>query len=192
MTRFAWIILSSLLALCAAPVLAQSAPPSEALVDRFMAALPPPDRSAAPTPSAEEMSRLEALNPGKSAEIRPILEAYEACAAAESKTQAVALVRDVARALGETRLLRLTEFYEGPDFVAFEALGARLSKGEELPAADKAEFERLFSAYPLNDFNDTMMRVAQSDAAISGVTERFARCSAARKVAFDRSKLRSE
>jgi len=192
MTRLSWIVLSSLLALWAAPAPAQSAPLSEALVDRFMAALPPPDRSGTPAPSAEEISRIEALNPGKSAQIRPILDAYEACAAAESKTQAVALVRDVARALGEAKLRRLTEFYEGPDFVAFEALAARLSRGEELPAGDKAEFERLFSAYPLNEFNETMMRVAQSDAAISGVAERFARCSAARKDAFDRSNLRFE
>jgi hypothetical protein len=192
MSRIASFILSALLALCASPSLAQGAPPSEALVDRFMAALPP-DRRALPTaPSAEEVERLEALNPGKSAEIRPILEAYQACAAAESKTQALALLRDVARALGEAKLLRLTSFYEGPDYLAFAALGDRISKGADVSAAEKAEFERLVAEYPLNDFRDTMMKVAMDDAAKLGASEKFAKCSAASKQAFDRNGLRFE
>ena len=94
--------------------------------------------------------------------------------------------------LGEAKLLRLTEFYEGPDFVAFETLGAPLSRGEELPSADKAKFDRLLAAYPLDDFRDTMMKVAMEDAANLGASEKFAKCSAARKQAFDRSGLRFE
>jgi hypothetical protein len=192
MIRFAKIILPALVALLAMPVFAEAAPPSDALIDRFMAALPQPDPPGAPAPSPGEVARLETLNPGKSALIRPILDAYEACAAAESRTQAVALVRQVARALGEAKLLRLTEFYEGPNFVAFEALGARITKGEEVPAAEKAEFERLIAAYPLSDFRETMMRVALSDAANLSATVRFASCDAARKQAFARSNLRYE
>lgn len=156
-----------------------------------MTALPDANRGPNP-PATEEISRLEALNPGKSAAIRPILEAYGTCAAAESKARAIALIRKVARTLGEARLLRLTEFYEGRDFVAFESFGARLSKGEELPAADKAEFERLLAAYPLSDFRDAMMRVAVEDAANLGASDKFAKCDLARKQAFDRNRLRFE
>ena len=132
MSRFASLIVSALLALCESPSFAQSAPPSDSLVERFMAALPP-DRRAPPTaPRTDEVERLEALNPGKTADIRPIVEAYQACTAAESKTHALALLRDVARALGEAKLLRLTSFYEGSDYVAFAALGDRISKGADV------------------------------------------------------------
>jgi hypothetical protein len=58
----------------------------------------------------------------------------------------------VARQLGDEKLGRLIAFYEGEDKARLNALMARTSQGETLPAADEAELERIMSAYPLTEF----------------------------------------
>jgi hypothetical protein len=82
-----------------------------------------------------ELSALAALNPGKEAQVRSILEANLACSNEAISAGTLRMLRTVARDLGEARVTRLISFYEGPDYAAFEALGLRMS-GTATPAAE--------------------------------------------------------
>jgi hypothetical protein len=135
---------------------AAAAPASEALIDRFMAVIPDSagldriDRTADPL----ELDRLAALNPDRIDEIMPVLEAHAACVSPIRNARARSGLRLVARQLGEARLSRLIQFYEGEDFRTVDRLMAR---GEEaLSAAEREQVQNILAAYPLAEFTEAM------------------------------------
>lgn len=137
--------------------------PSEALVDRFIAAIP--DREAMTAADGEidsgELERLTALNPGKEAQLRGILEANVACTDPAIAAGTLRMMRTIARDLGEEKLKKLVGFYEGPDYAAFQALALRMESAAAPSAGDKAAMARFMAAYPLQDFMDGMNRAGQ-------------------------------
>lgn len=137
--------------------------PSEALVDRFIAAIP--DREALTAAEGEidagELERLTALNPGKEAQLRKILESNLACTGPAITAGTMRMLRTLARDLGEEKLKKLVGFYEGPDYAAFSALALRMESGAAPSAGDKAAMAKFMAAYPLQDFMDGMNRAGQ-------------------------------
>lgn len=166
------IAAAALLALQAPPVSAQAAPaaPSEALVDRFLAALPHQEEIAAESTEIDsaELSRLLALNPGKEAQLRSILKANLSCTGPAVTAGTLRMLRTVARELGSEKLQKLVSFYEGPDYAAFEALGVRIEGAATPSAEDKAAMAKLMAAYPLQAFLDRMNRAGEIIAADEG------------------------
>lgn len=147
----------ALLALLPQPVLAQAAP-SDALIERFLAVLP--DRAEIDAVDIEvdagELSALTALNPGREAQVRSILEANLACSGKAVSAGSLRMLRTIARDLGEDRLTRLIRFYEGPDFAVFAALGTRMAGDPNPSPEDKAAMAKLMEAYPLQAWLDRM------------------------------------
>jgi hypothetical protein len=141
-----------------APRASAQAAPSEALIDRFIAAIPDAEEiAAAPTGiDAAELGRLVALNPGKEAQLRSILQANLACSGPAVTAGTLRMLRTIARDLGAERLQKLISFYEGPDYAAFEALAARMQGKAAPSAADEAALAKLTAAYPLRAFLDRM------------------------------------
>jgi hypothetical protein len=145
--------------LIAVPNPAPAEPPSEALVDRFMTAIPDADRLEQMDRTADpaELERLSRLNSGKTDEIRPVLEAYAACASPINNEIGRSGLRFAAQQLGRAKLEQLIRFYEGEDFRRFAALGSRLEAGETLAPAEQAELDRIMAAYPLAELNAQLM-----------------------------------
>ena len=100
----------------------------EALADRLIAALPDSeavyavDRTADPV----ELAQLEAANPGRTEEIRPILENHAACEAAMRIAMTRRGLSRLVAQMGAEKVGRLIAFYEGEDFGRFAALTTRL------------------------------------------------------------------
>ncbi len=159
------IAAAALLALQTGPAFSQApgAAPSAALVERFIAVLP--DRAEIDSNSAEvdpaELSGLVALNPGKEAQVRSILEANLACSNEAISAGTLRMLRTVAGDLGEARLTRLISFYEGPDYAAFETLGLRMAGAATPSAEDRAAMAKLMEAYPLQDWLDRLNRAQE-------------------------------
>jgi hypothetical protein len=171
---------AAFLALQAQPLPAQTpaAPPSEALIDRFIAVIP--DREEFDRPPSEidpgELSGLVALNPGKEAQLRSILKANLACTGPAVVAGSHRMLRTVARELGEEKLKRLVSFYEGPDYAAFKTLGLRMEGASAPSVEDKAAMARLMGAYPLQAFIEQMNRAGEIIAADQGFMTAAIKC----------------
>ncbi len=176
---------SLILTLALGLALAQPSPdadaaPGDALVDRFIAALPTP--RAGPDPAS--VAALEELNPGRRDDIVAVLSDYEECGDALARVQ----LRRVAHALGARKVTQLVRFYEGEDFRTFDRIAAQPEAA--LSAADRAERDRILAAYPLADFVQAMGPTGpafDSEAAIAGIE----RCMTARDAALAGRNLRS-
>lgn len=178
-------LLTSLAALLS---LAQAeTPPSPELVDRFIASLPESRRPVEEVDSAE-LGRLVALNPGREADIRPILRSHSGCTGPVKRASADRAMRQVAVALGTTNLETMIRFYEGPDLARFAALAEKA----ERTAEETAEFERLQGAYPVEAFMEAMrgatMSVFDDESFFAGLDA----CDRQRNEALSRANLRSE
>lgn len=154
------------------------APPSAALVERFITVLP--DRQALSAAGQEidsaELSRLAALNPGKEAQLREILRKNLACTGPETEKVSLRMLRTVARDLGDAQLRQLVSFYEGPDYAVFAALAPRM-EGKSAPSAkDSAAMARLMKAYPLQAFQEQLGRAGQIIAADQEFMNAAKRC----------------
>ena len=186
---------AALLALQAQSVLAQTpeAAPSEALIDRFLAVLPDRDQiNAVDTEvDAGELSGLVALNPGKEAQVRTILQANLACTGPAISAGTLRMLRSVARNLGEARLQRLVSFYEGPDFAAFSALAARMEGNANPSPDDKAAMAKLMAAYPLQAFLDQMNKAGDIIAADEGFMSAAMKCASEQMAALEAAGLKS-
>lgn len=186
----------ALLALQPRPGLAQpaEAAPSEALVDRFIAVLP--DRDAISEVGEEidpdELSRLAALNPGKEAQVRAILQKNLACTGPEITAGSLRMLRTVARGLGEARLKKLISFYEGPDYSAFAALAARMEGKPTPSAADSAAMAKFMGTYPLQAFHSQLSRGEEIIAADQGFMTAAMKCASEQIEAFEAAGLKSE
>lgn len=185
----------ALLALQAQSALAQppEAAPSEALVDRFLAVLP--DKEELKTRSTDidagELQALVALNPGKEAQVRAILQSNLACSGEAVSVGAVRMLRTVARNLGEARLKKLIGFYEGPDFAAFAALAVRMGGNATPSAQDKAAMAKLMEAYPLQAYQDGLGRAGAIIAADEGFIAAATRCASEQIEALEAAGLKS-
>lgn len=188
------IAAAALLALQPQPGRAEAAAaPSEALVERFLAVLP--DRAAIEAVDSEvdpaELSALAALNPGKEARVRAILEANLACSGEAISAGTLRMLRSAARDLGEERLTRLVGFYEGPDYAAFEALGLRMA-GPAAPAAeDRAAMAKLLEAYPLQAWLDRLNQAQEIIAADPGFLTAAMKCAEQQMDALEAAGLKS-
>jgi hypothetical protein len=141
-----------------APAEASAAPPSEALIDRFMAVIPEAQslREVNRTADPAQLARLARINPGKEDVIRPVLEAYSACASPINNAMTLSGLRFAAQRLGSTRLEQLIRFYQSEDLGRLGALVPRLQAGETLPPADQTELERILAAYPVMELHRVM------------------------------------
>lgn len=169
-----------------------SAAVSEAMLDRFLAALPESPAAAMldRTPNAGELSRLSALNPGREAEIRAILIDHAGCVAPAMIAATQRQLRDIGRSLGPARLVRLTQFYEGADYTVFARIAPRIQRGEAVPAADARALNRILAAYPLVDFNAAFGAAQQNMMNDEGLVGRLRSCASATHEALDRQGLR--
>ena len=163
------IAVAALLSLPSQPASAEApeSPPSAALVDRFIAVLPDRDAigAAGEELDAAELSRLVALNPGKEAQLRVILQRNVACTGPEIVAGSLRMFRTVAGNLGAAKVRRLIAFYEGPDYAAFAALAAR-TEGNPAPSPkDKLAMDKLLRDYPLQALNEQLSKAGQIFAA---------------------------
>jgi hypothetical protein len=188
------IAFAALLALQAPAAVAQAADsaPSQALVDRFIAAIP--DRAAIETAGGEidpgELSRLAALNPGKEAKVRAILQANLACTNPEIVAGSLRMLRTVARNLGGDKVQKLVSFYEGPDYAAFSALAARMEGKAKPSAEDSAAMARLMGAYPLQDFHAQLSRAEEIIAADQQFMTAAMKCAGEQVEAMEKAGLK--
>jgi hypothetical protein len=177
------LVLAALLSLAAPGSAAPAVPEAPAaLVDRFIAALPPdPPRTSADILGKQQIARLEALNPGREAALHTILDRFVACETPVVYAATIRMLRKIAASFGERRLAKLTLFYEKKEQVRFERLGSADARGEKLSAADRAELKRMLTDYPLMDWFDAMghmKEIAMEDQAfLAAVT----RCSLQKK-----------
>lgn len=189
------IAAAALLVLHSAPGLAQApeTAPSDALVERFIAVLPDREEiDAAPTEvDAGEVSTLVALNPGKEAQVRSILQANLGCSGEAITAGTLRMLRTVARDLGEARLTRLIGFYEGPDYAAFAALGARMAGNPEPSAEDQAALAKLMEAYPLQAWLDQLNRAQEIMTADQGFMAAAMKCAEQQMNALEAAGLKS-
>lgn len=187
--------LLALLALPSQPGLAQApeAAPSEALIDRFLAAIPDRDEIDAAGGEIDpgELSRLAALNPGKEARVRAILQSNLACTGPATTAGSLRMLRTIARNLGNARLQKLVSFYEGPDYAAFGALAARM-EGKATPSAeDSAAMAKLMGTYPLQAFHEQLSRAGEIVAADPGFMSAAMKCASEQVEALEAAGLKS-
>jgi hypothetical protein len=189
------IALAALLALQSQPGPAQApaAAPGEALVDRFIAVLPDRDEisSAAGEIDSAELSRLAALNPGKEAQVRAVLQANLACTGPAITAGSLRMLRTIARNLGEARVQKLVSFYTGPDYAAFGALAARMEGKASPDAADSAAMARLMGTYPLQAFHEQLSRAEEIIAADPGFMTAAMECASEQMEALEAAGLKS-
>ncbi|HEX9946669.1 MAG TPA: hypothetical protein VGA98_03935 [Allosphingosinicella sp.] len=179
----------------AQPASARAAPaaPSEALIDRFIAVLP--DRDAIGAAGQEideaELGRLTALNPGKGAQVRSVLQSNLACTGPAITAGSLRMLRTVARNLGDAKLQKLVSFYEGPDYAAFGALAARMEGKTPPSAEDSAAMAKLMGTYPLQAFYDQLSRAEEIIAADPGFMTAAMKCATEQMDALEAAGLKS-
>jgi hypothetical protein len=142
----------------AASLALQDGPSAEALVDRLIEAFPDGDEVDAVDRTADpaEMARLEAVNPGRAEDIRPVLEGYAACESAMRITMTRRGMSRIVARMGAAKVERLIAFYRGEDLGRFEALSRRLAQGEPLSGEAQADHDRIAAAYPIYEFAELM------------------------------------
>jgi hypothetical protein len=187
-------IVAALLAVqTAPPVESPAATVDEALIDRFIAALPGSgSRAVDRSPDPEELERLGTLNPGQEAGIRAVLADHRACESATLNVATERLLRDIGRRLGEAKVSRLIEFYESEDLARFDALSARISRGETLSEADTATLEALVAAYPIVEFGQQFQSIGWTLTAEEGFLSSMDRCAADKAAALASRGLRAD
>jgi hypothetical protein len=184
-----------LLALLPRPGVAQAreTPASNALVERLLAVLPDRDEIGAVGTDidAAELAGLVALNPGKEAQIRPILEASLACTAPAITAGTLRMFRKIGLDLGEAKLKRLIGFYQGPDYAVFSALAQRMSGTSAPSPDDKAAMAALMEAYPLQEFSEALNHgeeIMATDPAFMGAAMK---CASEQMAAMEAAGLKS-
>lgn len=133
---------------------------SDASVEAFIAAIPPKaPKSAQMDPfDAEQLKDLKTQNPGREAEVDTLFTASQQCKAVAGEKVVMDSLRDSARRLGDEKLQRLTAFYKGAYFAAFDRIAAK--KEAEQSPAEKQEFARIKAAYPLQDYLESSKQTA--------------------------------
>ena len=185
----------------AALLAVQTAPPGEvspptvdeALIDRFIAALPGSgSRAVDRTPDPEELERLGSLNPGQEAGIRAVLADHRACESTTLNVATERLLRDIARRLGAAKVGRLIDLYEGDDLARVDALSARIGRGETLSEADSAALDALVADYPIVEFGQQFQSIGWTLTAEEGFLSSMDRCAADKAAALASRGLRAD
>jgi hypothetical protein len=187
----AWIAAAAL-AMQPAASSSPPAPAPDALVERLISVFP--DRASLTgsqerDPDPAEVSRLNGLNPGHEAEVMTTLRAYQACLAPVVAEALPRIIRRMIAALGEAKVRRMIEFYQGTDYPIIAAFDDRQRRGEQLGDADRREAARILAAYPLSEFLQALQNmdaVMHDDRFLAGAT----RCSLAKRDALNRLGLR--
>jgi hypothetical protein len=148
-----WML--AVLAGLAAPAAAAQAPvppAPEALVDRYMAALPQNVAAINAGRAENEVARLLQVNPGgDEAAVRAAVDALEACFSPVLNANTDGAIRATVRAMGAEKLNRLIEFYTGPDHATFGTIVDANEHGE-MTEAQAAERRRIETSYPVLEF----------------------------------------
>lgn len=178
----------------AAPSRADQAAPSEALIDRFIAALPHQEELTKTEDKIDpaELARLAALNPGKEAQVRAVLQANLACTGPAITAGTLRVLRTVARNLGEVRLRKLIAFYQSPDYAAFETLATQMEGKANPSSADSAAMARIMGTYPLQAFHDQMGQAGQLFMADKAFMDAAVACASKRMKALEAAGLKSD
>jgi hypothetical protein len=176
------------------PALAQApeTAPSEALIDRFLGAIPDRDEFEKPQEiDPAELKQLVELNPGKEAQVRSVLKANLACTGPAITAGSRRMLRTVARNLGRAKVEKLLSFYEGPDYAAFGALAARMDEGKKPSAEDSAAMAKLMEAYPLQAFYEQLGRAEEIIAADEGFMTAAMNCASQQVDALEKAGLKA-
>jgi hypothetical protein len=181
------------LALLQPGAIAQPAPANEALVEQLLAVLPDRDlitHQSVPPPAPAEVSRLNGLNPGHEADVMEVLNGWQTCVAPAVNAALARVFRRIVAALGEAKTRRMIEFYRGPDLQSFTVLGTRQEHGEALSAVEQRTLQRIFAAYPVEEFaaqiGNLQQMAMRDDAFLAAVT----RCSLDKQAELARRGLR--
>ena len=163
----------------------------QALIERFMAALPRSQQALDSTSetNAELLALFTGLNPGRDAEVRPLVESYARCAAPALREGTLRMFGALARDLGRDKVEALIRFYSGPDFTAFARVAPAAQAGTLAPA-DAAELARLLGAYPLADFHAAMRRAGSALESDEAFTAGITRCATELRTAMQSRRLR--
>lgn len=164
------------------------APAADALVERFMAVVPP---NAQPTdaPDPDILASLEAANPGREAEVRRLLEAEAACVAPFQAELSRATLREIARSLGDETLGRLIAFYESDDFRRLTGLVEREGGEAALSDGERADLEAVMSRYPLEAFSQAVTTRSMDLFAGHPLFDKMTICHAIRVRAMEEARL---
>jgi hypothetical protein len=164
---------------------------SEALLDEFVAALPHPEEWAMSTdPDAEELARIEALNPGREKDVRAVLTDSARCSAPVIEAGTRRALRVVGARLGPDKLRRLIAFYRSDEFRRLDSVDTQRQKGAVLSAAQEEEFSRVMAAHPeARDFATGVQGSGDIIAKDPVFVRDVSRCGAAQAAAFARAKL---
>ncbi len=179
-----------MLPLLLAVMIAQTAPtPAVAPADRLIAAFPAEQRRELSQFRVDEheVSQLIALNPAREAEIRQVAESHVACASPLLTRMSENGLRWVAERLGDAKTLRIAIFYESGDAAFLRELEDRHGRGEGASSADMARFQRIYAAYPLDEYYETVEASVGREDALA--PELFA-CDHARDEAYQQLGLR--
>jgi len=187
MRKIAFALLAAAFSL--QPGFAQPAPAPDALVERLLTVLPDANLltgTNVPPPDPAEVSRLNGLNPGHEAEIMAALQAYQNCLTPVVAAATGRGLRHLIRGLGEAKVSRLIQFYQGDDYRALAAIHARQAGSE----SDRRETARILATYPLAEFAQLIPQLQQTamqdDAFLAGAT----RCSLAKRDTFQQQGIR--
>lgn len=129
-------------------------PAQDAVVDAFIRSLPPSVRKKSATDPDEraKLSDLIAGYPGQSDAITAAFADQAHCEARAGDVAVDKALRQSAKALGNEKLRKLTQFYLGADAKRLAVLSEKKSASGTLSASDQAEFDRISNAYPLTAF----------------------------------------
>ncbi len=177
----------------AALVQAPAAPPPEALVERFIAVLPDVAmaRVVDRTPDPQELERLTALNPGRGADVRQVLEEKRACSSANENEAAIAVLRRAAHSLGSASLERIIAFYESADYPRFNELTKLAQQGETLSPEQVAQLERMDATYGLASFYEASKAQMAAIGDDTAFTRGVMRCRSEAEAALGRLQLKT-
>jgi hypothetical protein len=165
------------------------APPSDATIAEFVAAMPPaPPASRAADP--EQLARLSSLNPGKAGAIESILTVYQGCILVVVEDHTKGIFRNLATALGEAKVRRLTQFYKSPEFPLFSILADKHESGQTLSAAEATRMDRFMTEYPIAEFGEKLLAANAAAASDQGLITKFTKCSLDKKTALIRAEVR--
>jgi hypothetical protein len=178
------LLLTSLAALLS--IAQADAPPPPELVERFIAALPEPQRRPDEIEPAD-LDRLVQLNPGREADLRPILQAHVGCTAPLMSASTNRMLHQVAAQLGTANIEAMIRLYQGPDLARFGALAQKADKNPQ----ETAELERLMRVYPVQAFLEAMQAASTSAFFDEAFFEAINACDRARAEALARANLRA-
>jgi hypothetical protein len=166
--------------IAAAVAQASIAPASDANVEAFLAALPPSKDGRTAKQSAPmklddgALKDLQSRNPGHEAESRTAFVAYSQCQHDAGERAKLDALQSSARRLGDEKLVRLTAFYRGPDFTRWAAIADK--KDVDRTQAEKDEYKRVLSAYPLEDYLASARESANEMWSPDGMFGQLAKC----------------